>query len=155
LPLDRRLARTIPGSGPIATLVQARSGVLPRPVSGQACGVAVAPVNVHCNGLAMPKHTPQKPPVKGKSPQQHGALDNVRDGPALLARIADALERLAPAPSREPDFAAAEAFTWHPAGRRVVAVPRVSRSAWDCSRASTGSATSWSTTPSGLRAGCR
>jgi predicted AAA+ superfamily ATPase len=79
----------------------------------------------------MPKRPPQKPPVKGKSPQHHGAMDGakdrVMDGPALMARIADALERLAPAPSAEPDFAAAEAFTWHPVGRRVVAVPRVSR----------------------------
>jgi len=86
---------------------------------------------VHGNGLAMPKRTPQKPPAKGKSPQQHGAMDgakdSVTDGPALMARIADALERLAPAPSAEPDFAAAEAFTWHPVGRRVVPVPRVSR----------------------------
>ena len=30
-PLDRRLARTIPGTGPIATLVQARSGAVPLP----------------------------------------------------------------------------------------------------------------------------
>src|SRR6185295_16398080 len=74
---------------------------------------------------------PQKPSAKGKSPQQHGPMDRAMggamDGPALMARIADALERLAPAASSEPDFAAAEAFTWHPAGRRVVAVPRVSR----------------------------
>src|SRR4051795_4032530 len=79
----------------------------------------------------MPKRSPQKPPAKGKSPQQHGAKDGVKDhsmdNPALMARIADALERLAPAASAEPNFAAAEAFTWPPAGRRVVAVPRVSR----------------------------
>jgi predicted AAA+ superfamily ATPase len=71
----------------------------------------------------MPNRPPQKPAAKGKTPQQHGAME----GPALMARIADALERLAPAASAEPNFAAAEAFTWHPAGRRVVAVPRVSR----------------------------
>src|SRR5262245_50286969 len=75
----------------------------------------------------MPDRPPQDPPAKGKSPQQHGAMEQSMDGPALMARIAEALERLAPAASSEPDFAAAEAFTWHPAGRRVVAVPRVSR----------------------------
>ena len=48
-------------------------------------------------------------------------------GPALMARIADALERLAPAAAAVPDFAAAEAFTWHPVGRRAVPVTRVSR----------------------------
>src|SRR6266566_5348141 len=83
----------------------------------------------------MPKRPPQKPPAKGKSPQQHGVKDSAKEGamtgvaggPALMARIADALERLAPAASSEPDFAAAEAFTWYPAGRRVVPVPQVSR----------------------------
>src|SRR3954447_26060344 len=79
----------------------------------------------------MPNRPPQKPAAKGKTPQQHGAehvaMEGAMEGPALMARIADALERLAPAASAEPNFAAAEAFTWHPAGRRVVAVPRVSR----------------------------
>src|SRR5215831_10290062 len=75
----------------------------------------------------MSDRPPQDPPAKGKSPQQHGAMEQSMDGPALMARIADALERLAPASAAEPDFAAAEAFTWHPAGRRAVAVPRVSR----------------------------
>jgi len=37
----------------------------------------------------------------------------------MLERIADALERLAPAPPAAPDFAAAEAFVWHPEGRRL------------------------------------
>ncbi len=73
----------------------------------------------------MPKR-PTKRPAKGKSPQLDAAA-----GPALmapiLARIADALERLAPSLPAAPDFAAAEAFAWHPAGRRVVPVPRVSR----------------------------
>ena len=36
------------------------------------------------------------------------AMGGAMDGPALMARIADALERLAPAASSEPDFAAAE-----------------------------------------------
>jgi predicted AAA+ superfamily ATPase len=44
----------------------------------------------------------------------------------LLARIAGALERLAPAPPAAPDFAAA-AFVWHPEGRKLIPVRRVNR----------------------------
>ncbi len=50
-----------------------------------------------------------------------GAVDDV------LGRIAEALERLAPPPPPGPDFAAAEAFVWHPEGRRLAAVRRVNR----------------------------
>ncbi|HEY8384289.1 MAG TPA: ATP-binding protein [Microvirga sp.] len=46
---------------------------------------------------------------------------------ALLARIADALERLAPSGQTKPDFTAADAFVWHMAGRRLAPVPRVNR----------------------------
>jgi predicted AAA+ superfamily ATPase len=45
----------------------------------------------------------------------------------LLARIADALERLAPPPAGAPDFSAADAFVWHPEGARVSPVTRVNR----------------------------
>jgi predicted AAA+ superfamily ATPase len=45
----------------------------------------------------------------------------------VLSRIADALERLAPPPPAEPDFLAAEAFVWHPEGRRLAAVARINR----------------------------
>ena len=45
----------------------------------------------------------------------------------LLARIASALERLAPPAPRAPDFSAAEAFVWHPEGRKLAAVRRVNR----------------------------
>ena len=44
-----------------------------------------------------------------------------------LARIAAALERLAPAPMPAPDFSAADAFAWHAAPDRLEPVPRVSR----------------------------
>jgi predicted AAA+ superfamily ATPase len=44
-----------------------------------------------------------------------------------LTRIAEALERLAPAPMPAPDFAAAEAFAWHTSPDRLEAVARVSR----------------------------
>lgn len=44
-----------------------------------------------------------------------------------LDRIAAALERLAPAPHPAPDFAAAEAFAWHPDPDRLVPVAEVAR----------------------------
>ncbi len=50
-----------------------------------------------------------------------GTVDDV------LGRIAEALERLAPPLPPGPDFAAAEAFVWHPEGRRLAAVRRVNR----------------------------
>jgi uncharacterized protein len=45
----------------------------------------------------------------------------------VLERIADALERLAPAPPAAPDFAAAEAFVWHPEGQKLAPVGRINR----------------------------
>jgi predicted AAA+ superfamily ATPase len=48
-------------------------------------------------------------------------------GADLFARIASALERLAPAAPAELDFAAAEAFVWHPEGRKLAAVRHVNR----------------------------
>ena len=46
---------------------------------------------------------------------------------ALLARIADALDRLAPPPPPSPSLRDADAFVWHPAPPRLQPVPRVSR----------------------------
>jgi uncharacterized protein len=51
--------------------------------------------------------------------------DPERDG--VLARVAAALERLAPRPPAAVDFTAADAFVWHPEGRRLAPVPRVNR----------------------------
>jgi predicted AAA+ superfamily ATPase len=45
----------------------------------------------------------------------------------VLERIASALERLAPPPPRAPDFTAADAYIWHPAGRTLTPVPRINR----------------------------
>lgn len=45
----------------------------------------------------------------------------------LLARIAAALERLSPPPAAAPDFAAGEAFVWHPGPDRLEPVARVAR----------------------------
>ncbi|HEX2136721.1 MAG TPA: ATP-binding protein [Microvirga sp.] len=46
---------------------------------------------------------------------------------ALLTRIADALERIAPAEPAGIDVSAADAFVWHAAGRRLTPVPKVNR----------------------------
>ena len=64
------------------------------------------------------------PGRKGKSkplpqPESGGAQD-------AAARIAAALERLAPAVSSNPDFEAADAFVWHPPGR-LSPIARVNR----------------------------
>jgi len=45
----------------------------------------------------------------------------------VLERIATALERLAPRDVHQTDFKAADAFAWHPEGRRLVPVPHVNR----------------------------
>nr|WP_121629896.1 ATP-binding protein [Tropicibacter alexandrii] len=44
-----------------------------------------------------------------------------------LTRIAEALERMAPAPMAAPDFDAAEAFVWHVGPDRLASVAKVSR----------------------------
>jgi uncharacterized protein len=44
-----------------------------------------------------------------------------------LHRVADALERLAPPAPAPPRFDAADAFVWHPEGRRLAPVARVNR----------------------------
>lgn len=45
----------------------------------------------------------------------------------ILERIAGSLERLAPGTAGAPNFSAAEAFVWHPAGQRLAPVRRVNR----------------------------
>jgi uncharacterized protein len=45
----------------------------------------------------------------------------------VFERIANALERLAPAPPRLPEFGAADAFIWYPSGRTLTPVPRINR----------------------------
>ncbi len=44
-----------------------------------------------------------------------------------MERIAAALERISPAPMETPDFVGADAFVWHVAPDRLVAVPQVNR----------------------------
>jgi uncharacterized protein len=51
--------------------------------------------------------------------------------PALLERIAAALERLAPPPAATVDLSAAEAFVWEARGERLRPVPRVAGVPYD------------------------
>jgi predicted AAA+ superfamily ATPase len=73
-----------------------------------------------------PSHSKKKATkqaVRGKAAQRLSG----DGGSEILRRIAAALERLAPVAPAAPDFAAAEAFVWHPEGRRLAAVRRVNR----------------------------
>jgi len=75
--------------------------------------------------------------AKSKSGPQTKSRSKVRQksaGPGVsspdgdvLARIAGALERLAPRHADLPDFSAADAFAWQPEHRRLVPVPQVNR----------------------------
>jgi uncharacterized protein len=70
---------------------------------------------------------PKRSPRKGKGagvPAQGAQGAQEAD---VLERIATALERLAPRQTALPDFSAADAFVWHPDGRRLAAVARVNR----------------------------
>ncbi len=49
------------------------------------------------------------------------------DSPDTFERIAAALERLAPDAPGSPSFSSADAFSWHPDGRRLVPVAHVNR----------------------------
>jgi predicted AAA+ superfamily ATPase len=61
------------------------------------------------------------------SPSSSGRAKTAQAGDDVLLRIADALERLAPPRISGPDWRAADAFVWQPAGSRLVAVPRVNK----------------------------
>ncbi len=75
---------------------------------------------------ARPRNLRKAAPARRRAkPQSAHSQDG--DQAELLARIAAALERLAPPPPSAPDFAAAEAFVWHPEGRKLAAVRRVNR----------------------------
>jgi uncharacterized protein len=67
----------------------------------------------------------------GKRPSSTPARPRISSESALsqptLERIAVALERLAPGAAAAPRFAAADAFSWHPDGRRLVPVAKVNR----------------------------
>jgi predicted AAA+ superfamily ATPase len=75
--------------------------------------------------MARPTSKP-KSKSKSKAAKPSSARNGQPDA-ATLSRIADALERLAPRPNAEADFAAADAFIWQPQGSRLAPVPRVNR----------------------------
>jgi predicted AAA+ superfamily ATPase len=65
-----------------------------------------------------------KPKSPAKEPK--GRAAPALSDAALLRRIADALDRIAPSADSAADFAAADAFVWHASGS-LAAVPRVNR----------------------------
>src|SRR5215467_14092266 len=73
---------------------------------------------------AMAKHV-QKPRSSGSS-RRRTAIESAGSEGAF-ERIADALERLAGGIPEMPRFAAADAFSWHPDGRRLAPVANVNR----------------------------
>jgi uncharacterized protein len=73
-----------------------------------------------------PQRFKDKAPDEAVSAAGKGELASAENGD-VLQRIASALERLAPPPPPAPDFAMAEAFVWHPEGRRLAPVRRVNR----------------------------
>ena len=96
----------------------------------QACEHAAPPLRGWPQpGANMAKSPPpsKKKPAKKTAGTARGARLAENDNAALLTRIAGALERLAPAVPSPLDFSAAEAFVWHPEGRKLAAVRRVNR----------------------------
>jgi predicted AAA+ superfamily ATPase len=68
--------------------------------------------------------------AKPKQTRSRGSSDRSSNGdrdPSTLERIADALERLAPAIRPAPDFGAADAFSWHPERGTLAPVVNVNR----------------------------
>src|SRR5262249_48705827 len=61
-----------------------------------------------------------------RSPARQSPRSSNSSG-TMMGRIAAALERLAPQPSSEFDFDAADAFAWHAAGQRLAPVAEVNR----------------------------
>jgi len=75
-------------------------------------------------------HSPSRSRTKAASKAARGKAKEHHSGDGrgeILHRIADALDRLAPPPRPEADFAFADAFVWYPEGRRLAAVRRVNR----------------------------
>ena len=66
---------------------------------------------------------------KSRSPRNAKAKTAGKPPPGadVLERIANALERLAPQQAALPDFSGADAFVWHPDGKRLAPVARVNR----------------------------
>jgi len=78
---------------------------------------------IMAKSVARPRKKSTSKPRRG-GPQSKPSADGQT---ALLTRIAGALERLAPQPPAALDFSSADAFVWHPEGRKLAAVRRVNR----------------------------
>jgi predicted AAA+ superfamily ATPase len=76
------------------------------------------------NSKSTSKSKPKSKRARGATTKSAGKA--VRS-PDVFARIADALERLAPPTAMAPDFSVANAYVWHPEGRRLAPVKRVNR----------------------------
>jgi predicted AAA+ superfamily ATPase len=72
--------------------------------------------------MAKTKSKPQRGPKSKPKPAAPAAGNG-----DVLTRIANALERLAPQRAIAPDLAGADAFIWHPDGRRLAPVAHVNR----------------------------
>ena len=72
------------------------------------------------------KTASRKPAVRASRPAAPRASAFTADG-AILRRIADALERLAPISGGGVNFEEADAFVWQQNGRKLIPVPRVNR----------------------------
>jgi predicted AAA+ superfamily ATPase len=70
---------------------------------------------------------PAKNPLQNPSNAAPKAAPAAELSPQLLARIADALERMAPRPNPGTDFASADAFIWIAKSLTLQPVPRVNR----------------------------
>jgi predicted AAA+ superfamily ATPase len=76
------------------------------------------------NSKSTSKSKPKSKRARGATTKSAG---NAVRSPDVFARIADALERLAPPTAMAPDFSVANAYVWHPEGRRLAPVKRVNR----------------------------
>ena len=65
--------------------------------------------------------------AKSKAKPRRSINAKPANGADVLERIAASLERLAPRQVALPDFSGADAFVWHPDGRRLMPVKRVNR----------------------------
>ncbi len=85
-----------------------------------------SPAKAKAKAPNRPKASPKAKPA-AKTRAKPGAKPSASLGDAVvLARIADALERLAPAATKAQDLSAADAYVWHPDGH-LVPVPHVNR----------------------------
>jgi predicted AAA+ superfamily ATPase len=76
--------------------------------------------------LKSPSKAKPKARAKAKAQTKLQAAAALKGDATVLARIADALERLAPEPAKAQDLSVADAYVWHPDGH-LVPVPHVNR----------------------------